>query len=607
VNGARWAASISALISIVFLGTIGDGLRQLGNPIGTGDMLATYAARTIPWGKHVGGYPFGVHLFEHYQTLDIIPETLADTVTRITGNPFLGINLMWLASFPVCAYLSCRIFREASASPTAAIVLALAYSFIPYHWLRGFEHPYLATMWSAVLGTGLALLIGTGRIDSIWQGSPTGRRRRRALLVLSSLVVAWSGVYYAFFSIVLIATALCWLWIRGADRPLLVRSSIPLCLILLAVAGVLSVAGIMGRGDPTSEPIAVRNPLQSVTYAGSASFLLVPSPLSRLPVADAVGRSLEPYVTPEIEGLGYGQFGTAVTTLAATVYLAGGVLLARRRSLAPTQRTVGVKSGDGVHGLVGLLLGVSFIFFVPWSANFLFAIGVSPGIRSWDRLLPILLLLVLVGALAVVRDLHLPWTGRGPLLISLALFAFILLDEIAPYPSLVRAATRSGAEWRADGEQYAAAINAAIPADCGILQLPYVPFPEKGVPIGNMNDYQHFLVTLTNPDKKWSYGGVKFTRSSAWAAHMPRLMTQRDLRALAEGGFCGVHVDLTGYDLGASAPAVIRLRSLLGEPSVTGRRGEWQFYRLPIAGTVHNVHDRRSLSREARSLFYPRE
>jgi hypothetical protein len=273
----------------------------------------------------------------------------------------------------------------------------------------------------------------------------------------------------------------------------------------------------------------------------------------------------------------------------------------------PPQKGARLKSDDGVHGIVGVLLGVSFVFFVPWSANLLFAIGISPGIRSWDRLLPSLLLLVLVGALAVVRDLGVPWTGRGPVMISLVLFAFILLDEIAPYPSLVRSATRFGSEWRADGEQYAASINAIIPADCGILQLPYVPFPEKGVPIGNMNDYQHFLVTLTNPDKEWSYGGVKFTRSSAWAEEMPRLITRAEVRALAEGGFCGVHVDLTGYDLGARAPAIIRLRSLLGQPSVTGRDGEWEFYRLPTGVAVHDVHDRGSLSRDARSLFYPRE
>jgi hypothetical protein len=132
-----------------------------------------------------------------------------------------------------------------------------------------------------------------------------------------------------------------------------------------------------------------------------------------------------------------------------------------------------------------------------------------------------------------------------------------------------------------------------------------VPFPEKEIPIGTMDDYQHFLVALTNPDKYWSYGAVKYTRRSAWAARLSDHVSQADVQALHEGGFCGIHVDTTGYLLGDNALAVRRLRALLGPPVVEGNRGDWEFYRLAGSGPVRDAKDRASLSTATRRFFYP--
>jgi hypothetical protein len=120
-----------------------------------------------------------------------------------------------------------------------------------------------------------------------------------------------------------------------------------------------------------------------------------------------------------------------------------------------------------------------------------------------------------------------------------------------------------------------------------------------------MDDYQHFLVALTNPDKYWSYGAVKHTRRSEWAARLSDDVTAEDVKALHEGGFCGIHLDTTGYLHGDQAPAVQRIRALLGPPSVQGNDGEWQFYRLPGDGPIHDPKDRGSLSPTTQRFFYP--
>ncbi|MDT4992497.1 MAG: hypothetical protein QOH97_2389, partial [Actinoplanes sp.] len=355
---------LSAVLSVVLLGTLGSAWGSLGNPLAESDLLGVYAATSVPWGHYVGGYPFGMHLWSHFQTLDLITETIKNWIYQGTGNEFLAVNLIWLVSFPVCAALACWLLRRVGAPGPIAVVLGAAYTFIPFHWARGFVHPYLATMWSAVLGVILALLMGSGRVEEIWTGAGLTAgvaRRKQILLVSAAVVVAWSGIYYAFFTMVLMAAALIWLWAQGATGRVILRSAFPLAVVLVAVATVLAVAGIGAAADPSSTPISVRSALQSVTFSGSIAFMLVPSPASDLPGAGAVGQTLDPYVRTDIEGLGYGQFGSVVTTLAFVVFLAGAIALARRRQTRRDVPDDGLISGDPPLGLVSALLGAALL------------------------------------------------------------------------------------------------------------------------------------------------------------------------------------------------------------------------------------------------------
>ncbi len=182
--------------------------------------------------------------------------------------------------------------------------------------------------------------------------------------------------------------------------------------------------------------------------------------------------------------VGIASSGQWLRPTALALYLIGTAVYARRRRTGVEryleEANPALAEQHGQQGLVALLLAICVFFFVPWSGNFLFALWLSPGIRSWDRLLPIILLLVLVGAVQVSRQLG--WgRHKRPLLVATVLISVVmLLDEVAPYPSVVRAALDSGRDIRDDGESYAASINREVPRHCGVLQLPYVPFPGEG-------------------------------------------------------------------------------------------------------------------------------
>jgi hypothetical protein len=601
----RWEA-FAGVAAAALLTSIGSGLTRLNNPLGTGDLLYFYASRTLPWGAEVGGYPFGMQLFGHFQTLEIIPEMFTDAISRLSGDAFLGVNLVWLLSFPACAIVATWLLRTMGTANPVSLALGLSCAFIPYHWWRGFQHPYLGTMVSAVIGTSLALLVGSGKAAVLWEMRSANSRLRypyRLLLLLGGVIVAWSGIYYAFFTILLLIAALLWLWLAGADARTVGRSCASLGAVLGAVVLVGLSAAFAASTDSSSGGIAVRTPAQSVTYAGSLSFLLVPSPLSEVPGASQLGATMDDLVVPEQEGLTYGQFGTVITSASLLVLLVTLMIFVRRRARLTGDNVQSGSTSPSHLGLIVWLLLVSLLFFVPWSVNLLFATWVTPGIRSWDRLLPFLLTLIVVGAGSALGQLSVRNSINGVL--CALLMAVCVLDQVAPYPTLVRAALAQGEQDKWAGEQYAVEVNRAVPPHCGVLQLPYVPFPEKGVPIGVMEDYDHFLVALTNPSKNWSYGAVKSTRASEWAAELPTVPTPPQLKSLREGGFCGIHVDSVGYPRADARLVISGLTGLLGPPVATGGNGRWRFFDLRDHAASPKPWEPASLSPAARRLFFP--
>jgi peptidoglycan biosynthesis protein MviN/MurJ (putative lipid II flippase) len=69
-----------------------------------------------------------------------------------------------------------------------------------------------------------------------------------------------------------------------------------------------------------------------------------------------------------------------------------GIVLATRRSSKPTQRKAKKVRGAPITlSFITYLTIVVLLFFIPWGLNYLFAGAVTPQIRAWNRLVPILL------------------------------------------------------------------------------------------------------------------------------------------------------------------------------------------------------------------------
>lgn len=569
---ATVSAGLTTALTVVVFGPIWSGMDK---PLGGGDMLATYmnAESYGGFGYAVttqAGFPLGMNL-NYAPNLDHTQNAFAKLVDILSGSPFLGINLLLFLSFPLTAVLAYLLLRLVSRGGPVAIALATAFSLIPYHFGRGLGHTYLATMYSGVTAALLAFVIGLGVIPWLRRLDRRSHRVAGWLLIAGLVVItAWSGLYYAAFGLILTVAALVWR-IAQRDRwsDVAFGAILPVALGVLALGGFLP--GLLATlQSPPTQPLAERMPIESVTFAGNLAMAVIPAPISQLPgmwryneaVYAAIGAA------PVQENTALTNFGTWITSLCLVVFLIGLVVLSRRNRLRHTPLT-----------FITYLTVVTILFFVPWGLNYLVAGTVTAQVRAWNRLLPVLLLLFITGAMAVLARTRLGRLSGPSIAVAIVIVGIVLVEQVMPFRAAYAAGSRAGTQAYEEARAYAAQVNAALPADCGVLQLPYVVYPEQGT-IEKLNDYEHFLHALVNPDKDFSYGAVKGTAATAPLENLGNRLSRAQVATLLDEGFCAVHVDKRGFTPTAQTWVTNNMTQQFGPPIATGSDGDWVMWRL---------------------------
>ena len=582
------AATATALSLIVF----GPVLKWTATGWAGGDMLSTYVNADVWQGFRYGvtdqfGFPLGMNL-NYFPGIDITENTFAQIVTAITGQPFIGINVLVMLTFPLVAFLAYFLFRMTGLTGALAITGAVVFSLLPYHFGRALGHTYLATLYSAVTGMAFVLLIGSGRFEQIIRKirKPQTSTKTKVLTLLAFavmiIITAWTGVYYVAFTLILGAAALLWRFAHKARIKYLLVDAIPFTSIaIIAIIGFLP-SILATRADPPLAQLSERLPYESVLFAGNLAVAVLPIPQSSLPGFDFYNSS----VVEAIAAAGWGEstaitnHGTWITALALFVILIGLIVRTRRQDIE-------TPSATKVASLpfVSYLIAVTLLWFVPWGVNYLFAGTITAQIRAWNRFTPILLLLFLLGAAAALHRTKVATKPTIAIPVAAVVLALTAIDSVLPFRNAYADNTSDAAEITQAGEAYAIATNLAISDNCGVLQLPYMAYPEFGV-VRGVNDYDHFWTSITNPGKRWSYGAVKNTDAGIWSGQLPEIPNDEQVANMRAGGFCAIHLDTRGY-ISEQLPAITdNLTSRFGEPVATGFAGEWLLFDITNANAA---------------------
>lgn len=593
VRDAALAAGITFVVSLYVFWPLRN---FFFNPWAAGDMLSTYVAADN-WGVIAStptnhyGFPLGMNL-NLVPGVDITENIFAKAINLLSGNPYFGINLLLFLSFPILAALSVIALRLVGSRGFIAVTLAVAFAFIPYHWGRGLGHMYLASLYSVVTGIILVLLVGTGRFAKACE-----QRNWRMVAAIAALVVitAWSGLYYAIFTLILLVAAVVWRFAQRDSLKQLTLGATP----IIAISALVLVAFVPGllamRNSPAFAVLAERSAYESVLFAGIFVMALLPAPI--LPESIFSFYNIQVTISfsgaPPFENRVPTNFGTLVTTAAVILFVVGLLMRYRNRNWRTSTQEL---------PLVAYLLAVSTLFFIPWGLNFLFAETVTAQLRAWNRLLPVILLLLLLAAAIVLKRVKKKQTIA---LISVAGLGATFINSVHPFKENYLVSAQQATIPADAARVYTSQINQIIPEYCGVLQLPYMAYPENG-PLLNLDDYGHFWLPINDSGKAWSYGAIKNTEAGYWNAKLPEIPTEEQVEILTQAGFCGIHLDIKGYVSPAADRIKIQLAERYGQPIATGnpnsdRVDTWFFYQ--ITSDVQRPRSINELSPEVQEFF----
>jgi phosphoglycerol transferase len=507
------------------------------------------------------GAPHGQDLYDY-------PVASADTLNLIffrlgglvADNAASVMNVFYVLTFPLTAVTAFLVLRRLPVYRGIALVCALLYTLLPYHFLRGEVHLFLAAYYAVPIGAYLMI--------AVFRGDPLFGRWRPTLVTaaLCVVVAAASGsFYYSAFTVLLVAFAALLRFVAQREREALVAGG-GIVALILAVSLIQLAPTIVYRIDHgTNDQVAKRYWFESEVYGLKLTNLLLPVDHHRI---GALARRKAEYgqQIPQTEG----QVATlGVVASAGFLWLIGVALAAcvgvgRRYSL-------------GLHGGLAALTLVSVLFATTGGFSTLLGV-VWPQIRSWNRISVFIAFFSLAAVALLLEMLRGALERRRlPALVFPAVLAAVLAIGVFDQttPAYIPAYDPLRSSYRND-QQLAASLESQLPAGASVVELPYEPFPEPA--LGGRQPYDPAKPYLHSHDLRWSWGAMR-GRPEDWAATIAGKPAAQVVPAARQAGFSGILLDRTAYGP-AAASVEADFGKVLGSEPEPSKDGRYVFFPL---------------------------
>jgi phosphoglycerol transferase len=515
------------------------------------------------------GAPFGQHLQDFPAGGDRWSYLLVRLAGLVSHDPYTVLNITFILGFGLVAAsmnLVARELREGVATGTGAALLT---AYLPDHCVHGENHIWLANYAGQPLAVLLAVWVLRDELrlplvhrrDGPW----TRLDKRRLVIAVAAVVVLGgnSGYYAAFAGITIAAAGVLAQARRRSWRTLLTGAAVAAG-VLLVLAANLAPELLWRARYGVDHAVAQRTVAENDTYALRLTRLLLPGPEHRVGLMRAIGRR-----TVGGEGGDYAGLAAALGLLMAWWSLL-------RRGLG---RAVGTDADRELSLPVALGAVAAFVFLLGTAGGvgaFVAVAGVTQ-FRAWAR---VAVLLSICGLLSLgwFVEQRLPIANRRRWLVSLGAVVVLAAAFVDQVPRNVVPAYASTRDSLQVTRSFVRGMEAALPRDAMVFQLPVVTFPEHG-PTWRMADYDLALPYILGDGRlRWSYGGVR-GRAADWQTWWSQQPLEPMVRGVAAAGYDALYVDRRAYPSGG--PGLLRsLDAMLGPAAATSTDGELVWFDL---------------------------
>ena len=565
----QWRSPAWASAFCLVAGYITLGLKDISLPLDLGgdNLFVAAVARTLGQQGWLLDSPFlglpGGLDFRALPFSDAAHVLVLKLLALMGVGPFTAVNVYFLAGFALIGATTAWALERTGLRGAPAILGALLYALLPYHFWRGPMHLFLSMYYTVPVYVYLML----GCLRLIDKRETLAWRKALAL----STCLAFFGGYYAVFYCYLLAFAVAVEALAERTwRPVMRGAG------LIAATGVGIVINVLPSlwfklHNP--DPGKMIRPLQDTeVYALKFTQMFLPLMQHRTRwLSDlAIHYNRQAPMVNENQSASLGLVMGALF-----VVVMGATCLAMWR-----QRVTDDPTWQKMRKL-GLMGGWAFLFATVGGLSSLIGFFVTPFIRSANRMSVFIacFALVMAGWLwqmwcgsRVVTD------GRKAMLAAMGgLCALVAIWDAADVDYFPKRA-EAGAMFQQDAAFFTR-LQSQEGQHARVFQLPFVRFPEGGL---GTQDYYHFRPYLHVAGWQWSFGALTGSQAEAWnmqTASMVGRDPQGFVQRLRQAGFTGVLLarSVPSRDAGFSESG---LTGALGAPTLESPNREFAFFRL---------------------------
>ncbi len=523
------------------------------------------------YNKYVG-MPTGLYMhdFPFANNLDF---GFIKFISHFTQSYGLTLNIFYLLTFPLTTLTSMLVFRQFKISYSSSIFGSLIYTFVPYHFLRGEGHLFLSTYYLVPLAIMVILWIYEDNTSIFDSGKINLFNLKFLISAAICILMGSTFVYYAFFSCYFLMISGVVLFLSKRDIRSLFTPIFFVGLMTLStiINGLPMILYQIKMGSNLA--ISSRAPFEAELYGLKMVQLFLPVPGHRIPFFSNVTykyASTSPLIN---------ENSMACLGIIGSVGFIFLLLWIFYRAIANNTKSFELEqkfSALSVLNLSAFLLGTIGGF------GSIFSYLVYSQIRGYNRI-SIFIAFFSIFAIALLLDaLYDRFKERMDLKIFYSSILVLLIfggifDQTNP--SIMPSYSINEKEFYSD-EIFIKDIEATMPQNAMIFQLPYVPFPESP-PQNKMNDYDQFKGYLHSNSLRWSYGAIKGRETDYWQKFVSNKPMEEMVETLSLAGFSGIYVDSYGYpDFGSEI--ISRLSKVLMTSPIKSKNGRLYFFDMTL-------------------------
>ncbi len=475
---------------------------------------------------------------------------------------------------------------------------ATLYAVLPFRFGSGEAHLFQSSYFLVPVCCYLVLAVFDGRELFTRDPRRSGLRAyltwRSAAAVALFLVIGSSDNYFALFTVALVVPAAICTFLATRQRRALVGGLVAAAIVVGAVSlnALPTIVYVFEHGRDT---VAGRRlPQESEIWGFSLTTLVLPIEGSRIPpLAHLAQRYNATTLIP--------ASGPASEPTWTNLGLVGTLGLLWLAVTLVIRCVSGAQAADDPRGpRAALAAAMTFLIGTVGGLGTVFAYVVNPQLHAPDRVVVFLAFYALFGAALGLDRLHERFATRGGAF-AIALAAVLLVGVLAQTsPRMVPDYAAVATRYEHEGA-FIHKIEAQVPRNASIFQIPHVPFPEGSDP-SHVGEYEDLFGSLHSNTLRWSGGAVE-GRPTDWVPALLKKPMPQILEGISATGFAGIYLETHAV----THLVIAGLPGLVGAPPLTSSEGQYTFFNMAAYNRrFREVYSPAQIAAIAASVLHPR-